>query len=110
MINRNRLFSLGEGMRKTHSLFLLSLVCLGLAGCSSTGPISLGQGKYLISDTNGLYLKGGAVLKDILEEAKTFCAGQGKDVLVHDIKTINSSAVEDAGADLIFSCKDATGQ
>jgi lipoprotein len=97
-------------MRKTHSLFLLSLVCLGLAGCSSTSPISLGQGKYLISDTNGLYLKGGAVLKDILEEAKTFCTGQGKEVLVHDIKTINSSAVEDAGADLIFSCKDATGQ
>lgn len=44
-------------MRKTHSLFLLSLVCLGLAGCSSTCPISLAQGKYLISDTNGLYLK-----------------------------------------------------
>ena len=47
---------------------MLSLVCLGLAGCSSTGPISLGQGKHLISDTNGLYLKGGAVLKDILDE------------------------------------------
>ena len=100
--------SFSSAIATNHSFSFL--VCLNRTGCSPTGPISLGQGKYLISDTNGLYLKGGAVLKDILEEAKTFCTGQGKEVLVHDIKTINSSAVEDAGADLIFSCKDATGQ
>ena len=92
-------------MKKLHALFLTGLLCAGLTGCSSTGPIPLGQGKYLISDTNGLYIKGGAVLKDILEEAKVFCAGQGKEVLVLEIKTINSTASEDAGADLVFSCE-----
>lgn len=91
-------------MKKT-IIALTAIAVAGISGCASTGPVPLGGGKYMISDTNSMYYKGGEVLKDILVEANTFCAKQGKTVEVINTKTTNYGYGTSAGADVIFVCK-----
>lgn len=92
-------------MKKIFPLACVAVVVFGLSGCASTGPIPLGEGRYMISDTNGFYNKGGEVLKDVLAEARVFCAKQGKDAVALDVRLINASYSMDAGADLTFECR-----
>ena len=85
-----------------------------LVGCASTGVMQLGKDRYMISDTNSMYWKGGEVLKDILVEANAFCSAKGKSVEVLNAQTNDAisgvyGAVvgggRSAGATVEFTCK-----
>ena len=85
-----------------------------LAGCASTGVMQIGQDRFMISDTNSMYWKGGEVLKDILVEANKFCSTKGKTVEVLNAQTNDAvsgvyGAVvgggRSAAATIEFTCK-----
>lgn len=89
-------------------LLLCSLLVLG--GCASSGVIPVGQNKYMISDSNGMYWEGGHVMADIVKEGTEFCAKQGKQFEQLDQKTEDAQsslwqARRTASAQIYFTCK-----
>jgi hypothetical protein len=90
-------------------LSVLTATALILAGCASSGVIQVGQDRYMISDSNSMYWTGGSVMKDILQEAKAFCAKKGKSLELLGNKTSDATAgifvSSVASAQIEFTCK-----
>jgi len=89
---------------------ILALVSvLALVGCASSGVIPVGNNKYMISDSNGVYWEGGSVLVDIIKEGTEYCAKQGKQFELLEQKTEDAQAGligrRTASAQVYFTCK-----
>jgi hypothetical protein len=51
-----------------------------LVGCASSGPVSIGQDRYMIAKTSagGGFVQGASVKAEIIGEANAHCAKDGK--------------------------------
>jgi hypothetical protein len=58
---------------------ILAFVAL-LAGCASSGPVSIGKDAYVLTKTSagGMFVSGATVKTDLLREANEFCTKSGK--------------------------------
>lgn len=91
-------------------LLAISVVLL-LSGCASTGVVPVGQNKYMIADSSGMYWEGGSVMKNIVQEGTAFCAKQGKQFELLEKKTDDYQmgtifgGRKKASAEIYFTCK-----
>jgi hypothetical protein len=90
----------GQHMKKLLPLLLL-------AGCASSGPISVGKDVYMINKTSagGMMVPGSAVKAELLGEANAFCGKSGKtmELLKGDAKNAIPFA-RMSSAEITFKC------
>lgn len=81
---------------------------LVLAGCASTtAPVDLGNGQYTVSSSNFWAWSGAGQQADALQEAKEFCAKQGKRIRVTSMKATDARAYTNvASGQVTFVCED----
>mgnify|MGYP001029708658 FL=1 len=88
--------------------FILLFVIICFAGCSkSTGVMSIGKDKYMISTdvSTEFYAPSDAVKKSI-EEATLYCNSLDKDIFVENIQNTNNDSNISSNCTLIFQCVD----
>ena len=86
---------------------LLLLTFVILAGCSSSGPLQIGNNTYMITkqSAGGLAVPGIVVKTDIIAEANTFCAKSGKQTeLVTSASKNAVPFVRTSSAEITFKC------
>ena len=68
---------------------IIAVIMLGMTGCATTssGPIELREGVYMMSKKEGAFPLGlEPLLEETIEEAKSFCASKGKTASIVDVK------------------------
>lgn len=85
----------------------LSIVAIiALAACASSGPQSIGGGKFMASARVPLNGQTGAKTK-ALETANKHCASLGKEALVEDVEASECALHGGCGeAEVIYTCAD----
>jgi hypothetical protein len=82
------------------------LAVIALAACASSGPQSIGGGKFMASARVPLNGQTGAKTK-ALETANKHCASLGKEALVEDVKASECALHGGCGeAEVIYTCAD----
>lgn len=80
-----------------------------LAGCASTtAPISVGQGRYMLTGQGGWDWNGGAVIEDLVKQGAAFCAEQGGSFELLSSKSEDAQSypvARVATATIEFTCK-----
>lgn len=85
---------------------LSALVIAALAACASSGPQSIGDGKFMASARVPFNGQTGAKTK-ALETANRHCASLGKEALVEDVKASECALHGGCGeAEVIYTCAD----
>lgn len=64
-------------MRKL-AIALAAFSIAALAGCAASGPVQIGQGRYMMSDQSSWTWSGGSVVQDLVKKGAEFCAREGK--------------------------------
>lgn len=78
---------------------------LVLAGCSTSAPMSLGQGKYTITSSNFFAWSGGGQQSDAIREANAFCGKQGKEARILSMEAHDAVAYQSvASGQVTFEC------
>lgn len=49
-----------------------------LAGCAASGPVQIGEGRYMMADQVTIGWSGAAVVQDLVRKGAEFCAREGK--------------------------------
>ena len=68
---------------------IIAVIILGITGCATTssGPIELRDGVYMMSKKEGAFPLGlEPLLEETIEEAKVFCVSNGKTASIIDVK------------------------
>lgn len=82
------------------------LAVIALAACASSGPQSIGGGKFMASARVPLNGQTGAKTK-ALETANRHCASLGKEALVEEVKASECALHGGCGeAEVIYTCAD----
>jgi hypothetical protein len=84
------------------------LICVLLAGCKTSDPIRMADGRYMISTTNytGLSTRAGQIQR-AMDDANEFCAKQGR---VAQLENANGEGQPMAAAgapvseNVVFAC------
>jgi hypothetical protein len=85
---------------------LATLSILALAACASSGPQSIGGGKFMASARVPFNGQTGAKTK-ALETANKHCASLGKEALVEDVKASECALHGGCGeAEVVYRCVD----
>ena len=85
-----------------------ALAIIGLAGCSSGGPVKTGPDSYYLTKKSaGCGFTGGEGSKaSLMREADAFCAKQGKQAIIDKAQAHNGIPfARCASAEVTFSCK-----
>lgn len=91
-----------QGIRTALSVLAIS----ALAACASSGPQSIGGGKFMASARVPLNGQTGAKTK-ALETANKHCASLGKEALVEDVKASECALHGGCGeAEVVYRCVD----
>lgn len=92
-------------MRHRGQLFLLSILVVAVAGCS-TGVMHLGANRYQVSTTGSSgFVSSAGAQKRALEEARAHCGSLGKVMVVDDMSSEEGRAGRKyPKADLKFRC------
>jgi hypothetical protein len=85
---------------------VLLVAALALAGCASTGVVSMGSGMYLVSKRSPQVGFGPPVAAkaDVYKQASEFCTKQDGTVETVDFQGTNSGFAKPASAQLQFKC------
>lgn len=80
-----------------------------IAGCASTStPLSVGQGRYMLTGQGGWDWNGGAVIEDLIKQGAAFCAQQGGSFELLSSKSEDAQSypvARVATATIEFTCK-----
>lgn len=80
---------------------------LVLAGCATNEPVDLGNGQYTVSASSVWAWSSAGQQADALQEAKEFCAKQGKRLRVTSMQAKDARAwVSVASGQVTFVCED----
>ena len=91
-----------QGIRTTLAILAIS----ALAACASSGPQSIGGGKFMASARVPFNGQTGAKTK-ALETANRHCASLGKEALVEDVKASECALHGGCGeAEVVYRCVD----
>lgn len=91
-----------KALRTTASV----MAVIALAACASSGPQSIGGGKFMASARVPLNGQTGAKTK-ALEAANKHCASLGKEALVEDVKASECALHGGCGeAEVVYRCVD----
>lgn len=86
---------------------MIFIAMVVLAGCASSGPVSIGKDTYLITkqSAGGIFVTGGVVKAEILTEANNFCRSSGKamQLVTSDAKNAIPFA-RTSSAEIEFKC------
>ena len=88
-------------------LFALSVSAL-LAGCAASGPISIGQDRYMLTDQDTWGWSGGAVVQKLVQRGAEVCAKQGKQFELLNSKSEDAQGLpvaRYASGTIEFTCK-----
>lgn len=78
-----------------------------LSACSSSGPISTGDGNYLLTkqSAGGIFKPGSSVKADLLIEANEFCSKSGKQIQLLSADSKNAIPfARTSSAEIQFKC------
>ena len=95
-------------MEKTMKLKLLTLggASLLLAGCvTTTDPVSMGGGRYMITlNARGGFQSNGTLITETVQRANNFCATQGKSANVLSTETKGVQMWTPPNNRVVFEC------
>src|ERR1700690_629482 len=81
------------------------LLTLLILGCSSTGPVSIGQDTYMSSNGSGPYTTGSTLLAELYVEGNKFCEGKGLEFQPISEQGVDGAPfVRNSNAQIKFRC------
>lgn len=84
------------------------LICLLIAGCSTSDPIRVGDNRYMISTTNytGLSTRAGQIQR-AMDDANDFCAKRGRVAQLQSDNGQGMPGVTPVSENVYFTCVNA---